>query len=80
MTEIVTTCLLNLRVTWQLSWERIATWGRPWRRCVQRGDVLITPLFLEYFCAGVKKPLQFWGSKELIIERNWSNKRELHMV
>ena len=42
MTETVTTCLLNPRATWQLSWERIATWGRPWRRCVQRGDVLIT--------------------------------------
>ena len=41
MTETVTTCLLNPRVTWQLSWERIATWGRPWRRCVQHGDVLI---------------------------------------
>ena len=41
MTETVTTCLLNPRVTWQLSWERIGTWGKPWRRCVQRGDVLI---------------------------------------
>ena len=41
MTETVTTCLLNPRATWQLSWERIATWGRPWRQCVQRGDVLI---------------------------------------
>ena len=41
MTETVTTCLLNPRATWQLSWERIATWGRPWRRCVQHGDVLI---------------------------------------
>jgi hypothetical protein len=41
MTETVMTCLLNPRATWQLSWGRIATWGRPWRRCVQRGDVLI---------------------------------------
>ena len=41
MTETVTTCLLNPRATWQLSWERIGTWGRPWRRCVQHGDVLI---------------------------------------
>ena len=49
MTETVTTCLLNPRATWQLSWERIGTWGRLWRRCVQRGDVLIsTPVAEAY--------------------------------
>ena len=37
--------------------------------------LLDAPLFPEYFCAGVKKPLQFRGSKELSTERNWSNKR-----
>jgi hypothetical protein len=41
MTKTVTTCLLNPRATWQLSWGRIATSRRPWRRCVQRDDVLI---------------------------------------
>ncbi|HMC75421.1 MAG TPA: hypothetical protein VKG87_14045, partial [Terriglobales bacterium] len=48
MTETVTTCLLNPRVTWQLSWGRVATWGRPWCRRVQRGDVLIILLFLNW--------------------------------
>jgi hypothetical protein len=41
MTETMTTCLLNPRATWQLSWGRIATWGRPWCWCVQHSDVLI---------------------------------------
>ena len=67
MTETVTTCLLNPRATWQLSWERIATWGRPWRQCVQRGDVLII---------GAKGYVVCWSVVALGVDRRSGSMRE----
>jgi hypothetical protein len=45
MLETLMTCLLNPRVTWQLSWIWVATWKRWWCRHVQCGNVLIIKSF-----------------------------------